>query len=244
MKSQTKKCETDSQTDEAQRILQEYQDFAYIVSHDLNAPLRHIREFTRLLIGARRDGLNEEEREYVNLLEGSLSRIDKMQQGLLAFSRVNSVNHPFESIQTNDVVDRVLNALEGDILEYNPQITVETLPDVYGDPSQIYAVFYNLVENAIKFHKDGSARKVTISALSKNGMNTFTIRDNGIGVKEDFCNEIFRIFRRLHTDHEYEGSGVGLTVAQKIINRHGGDIKLKSVPDDHTEVIFTLPSQA
>ena len=228
---------------EAERILQEYQDFAYIVSHDLSAPIRHIREFTKLLIGVRQDALSEEEREYMRHLENSFASIDNMQQGLLSFSRVNTVYQASEAINTTELIDNVINSLEGEILEYNPNITYDNLPDVFGDPTQIYTLFLNIIQNAIKFHEPETSRQISIKSTEDQDSVTFTIEDNGIGIEEAFLTEIFRMFRRLHASGVYQGNGVGLTLAKKIIERHGGKIEVQSKPGECTKVIFTLPKR-
>ncbi|NCT41485.1 MAG: GHKL domain-containing protein [Alphaproteobacteria bacterium] len=233
----------ESEIDNAQLVLNEYADFAYTVSHDLSAPLRHIKEFARLLIASRADQLNEEEREYADYLQKSLERVDKMQQGLLAFSRVNTRSQSSESINTNELIANVLCSLEGEITELNPSINHGEMPEIYGDPSQIHTVFLSIIDNAIKFHKEGSAREISIDAKSKSDKVIFTIRDNGIGMQEKFCTEVFRMFRMLHPAGKFAGHGVGLTLAKKIIERHGGEINIKSSPNEWTEVTFSLPQK-
>jgi len=224
---------------EAERIAKEYQDFAYIVSHDLNAPLRHVKEFTRLLIGAREDGLNSEEQEYVSLLESSLRKLDNMQQGLLAFSRINTTDPEIQDVDLNQIVANVVNSLEGEISNINVSFDIGELPTLRGDQKQLHSVFYNLLDNAIKFHEQNAERKVSVSCEENAGGHQFCIQDNGIGIKPDFHGEVFRIFRKLHAGDAFPGFGTGLTIAQKIIERHGGKMWIESEPEKGTTVFFT-----
>lgn len=227
----------------ANRILKEYRDFAYTVSHDLNAPLRHVKEFSRLLIGSREENLNEEEREYVTLLEKSLKRLDDMQTGLLAFSRINTTGKDFESVSSQELVENVIRALHDDNTADKPQIEYTNLPTIFGDAGQLYNVFYNILDNATKFHRPSARREVSITTTKDDRNHLFEIKDNGIGIEEAFHSDIFRIFRRLHAGDQYPGSGAGLTLSQKIIERHGGAIWVESEVDKGTSVFFTIPNQ-
>lgn len=231
---------------EVERITKEYQDFAYIVSHDLNAPLRHVREFTRLIIGSRQnDNLNEEEKEYIQFLEQSLSRLDEMQKALMQFSRITTQGQPFENIDTNAVVRRVVDDLS---IEFEnipePIMRFANLPQCYGDPVQIYSVFYHLISNAAKFHKENTIPEIDITAQEEGVVLTFQIKDNGIGLEAGKAEEIFRIFRKLHDNSKYIGAGIGLTLSKKIIERHNGKIWVESSPNQGSTVYFTLPKHA
>jgi len=225
-----------------QNIQKEYEDFAYIVLHDLNAPLRHIREFTRLLLEARpTEDISQDEQEYAAMLNLALTRLDNMQHGLLSFSRINTADQKFEHINLNHIVQNAKDALEGDIVDANVSFQSDDLPAINGDAKQLYTLFYNLLDNAIKFHKEDSRPKINIKVSEESENYIFEIRDNGIGIAEDLCEDVFRIFRKLHAGDQYAGNGMGLTLAQKIIERHSGKIWIDSHLDKGTSVFFSLP---
>lgn len=225
--------------DRAEFIAREYEDFVYIVSHDLAAPLRHIKEFTRLLVGAHGD-LNDEEKQYVDFLECSLQKLDEMQRNLLVFSRLNTRGGSFKETDCNEVVAAVLRSLDEVLEIYDPVIQCQNLPVIFADPQQMALLFTALIDNAIKFHeKNTFERKVFIEAEEQDDFWQFCVRDNGIGVASEFHKEIFRFFRRLHP-HVYGGAGAGLAVAQKIVYRHGGKIFIESVPGQGSSIFFTL----
>ena len=227
-------------TSEAQRIASEYEDFAYVVSHDLNAPLRHVREFTRLLVGARNDNLSEEEQDYVEFLENSLKKLDDMQHALLKFSRLNTRAGPKTDIDCNVIVTRALKDLDEQIEKHCPAIECGDLPTVNADANQLQMLFTSLIDNALKFHEPVSGkRKVHISATDQNDSWLFEIKDNGIGIAEDFHDEVLRLFRRLDPEN-YGGIGAGLTIAHKIVQRHGGELLIESEEGEGTSVFFNI----
>lgn len=225
----------------ADQIAREYQDFAYIVSHDLNAPLRHVKEFTRLLIGGRIENLTEEEQEYVRFLEQSLAKLDDMQMALLTFSRLNTHAGEMREVDFNKAVAAAISEL-GDVINlHQPVIEYDNLPTINAEPRQIELLFLNLVDNALKFHtSDTPKRKVSLTAMDKGENWLFEVKDNGIGIDEKFHNEVFRMFKRLKPDR-YPGIGAGLTNARKIVQRHNGDVMIKSEPGAGTSVLFSLP---
>lgn len=225
--------------DSAERIAQEYQDFAYIVSHDLSAPLRHIREFTRLLVDSRSD-LGDDEREYIQFLETSLHRLDVMQAALLGFARIGSRAGEFRETDCNSVVESVLNVFEASESYPMPVFECGVLPVIMADPDQIQTLFYNLIDNALKFRPNSSKQaKILISALKREDSWMFKISDNGIGIEKKYHEEIFRMFRRLEPE-KYPGVGAGLTIARKIARRHGGDMFVESTPGKGTSVFFSI----
>ncbi|MCC7305668.1 MAG: GHKL domain-containing protein [Alphaproteobacteria bacterium] len=227
--------------DKAAIVAREYEDFAYIVSHDLSAPLRHVKEFTQLLVESRASPASQEEKEYIAYIQKSLERLDRMQQALLAFSRINTRALPFREMDCNQVVSSVLQELQDRIKEHPASIEQGLLPLVMAEPKQIHVLFFNLIDNALKFHEPGTGtRTIHISAMDQNDVWLFEIKDNGIGIEEKYYEEIFRLFRRLHTD-KYPGIGAGLTIARKIVHRHGGEILIESEPGKGTSVFFSLP---
>lgn len=223
-------------------IANEYQEFAYIVSHDLNAPLRHIREFTRLLIDARGDSdLSADEQDYVQFLNSSLDRLDIMQKALLEFSRVQTHGAEFGPIDAMALVEAVLGALSVKDMDPAPFITYANLPDVYGDSGQIFSVFSFLINNSLKFCHPDRPIEIFIVAVEGDKNVTFEIRDNGIGVPAQNAEDVFKLFRRLHAGDAYGGAGAGLTLARKIIERHAGKVWVDGEVDEGAKVCFTLP---
>ena len=226
--------------DEAERIVREYEDFAYIVSHDLNAPLRHVKEFTRLLVGGRKANLTIEEQEYVDFLEKSLQKLEDMQKALLTFSRLNTRAGNFKKTDCNAIVANALNELEAVISTHYPAIECGNLPTITAEPKQLHLLFVNLIDNALKFHEeDTPKRKVSITATDQGESWLFEIKDNGIGIPEKHHEEVFRLFRRLHPER-YKGIGAGLTIAYKVIQHHGEEMLIESEPGQGTSVFFKL----
>lgn len=232
--------ETHSIEDRANQIVQEYEDFAYIVSHDLNAPLRHVREFTRLLVGNRKGHLTEEEQQYVEFLELSLTKLDDMQRALLTFSRLNTRAGEPVNIDLNETLSKTLKDLATPIQKYQPVIEYKDLPIIVAEPKQIELLFFHLLDNAIKFHDETSPeRQILVTAMDQGDTWLFEIKDNGIGIDQKYHEDVFRLFRRLEPE-KYPGIGAGLTIAHKIIQRHGGEMLIESVPNQGTSVFFSI----
>lgn len=221
-------------------IAKEYEDYAYIVSHDMGASLRHIKEFTRLLIESKQSELKDEENEYVMYINRALEKIDSMQQALLEFSRLNTRAQAHKEIDCNQILLSVLKNLNLSLEQLYPEITTTQLPVIIAEPKQIEMLFTNIIDNAVKFH-EGSKRdtKIDISLIENPHFWTFKIKDNGIGIDRKYHQEIFRLFRRLDPD-KYPGIGAGLTIAKKIARRHDGDIFIESSLQQGTSVIFAL----
>jgi len=227
--------------DKAALIAEEYKEFTHIVSHDLAAPLRHIKEFTRLLIDARQGDPTADEKEYIKFLEISLMKLNGMQRALLDFSRINTqVTAPSET-DCNEIAASVLSDSVGVINERLTIIECGDLPTIMADKKQIHSVFMNLISNALTFHAENSLeRKVTITASDEGDSYGFAVNDNGIGIAETDHEQVFRLFCRLNQD-AYPGIGAGLTIAKKIVDRHGGKIALVSDLSGGTCVNFWLP---
>lgn len=227
--------------DRADIIAREYEDFAYIVSHDLSAPLRHIKEFTHLLIGSREENLNDEEREYISYLKKSLQKLDEMQIALLSFSRLNTRAGEKRKIDMTIAVNGALQDLEEEIDTYRPEFSCDPLPALTVEPQQIQLLFYHLISNALKFHPNAlSKRVISIKAIEHPDVWCFEVKDNGIGLDSQYHDEMFRLFRKLEPDR-YPGIGIGLTIARKIVQHHNGDIYIDSQLGKGTNVICALP---
>lgn len=223
----------------------ELQEFAYVASHDLQEPLRKIIAFGDRLTSKFGSELGETGLDYLDRMQNASARMQTLINDLLAFSRVTTKGRPFELLELNAVVSEVLSDLEIRVTELGASIEVGPLPTLYGDPLQIRQLFQNLLANALKFHRDGVAPLIHISAeplrVENRELYRLSIRDNGIGFDEKYLDKIFGVFQRLHGRSSYEGSGIGLAICQKIVRRHGGRITARSVPDQGAQFIIELP---
>jgi len=218
----SKNSASNSQT--VNSIEKEYQDFVYIVSHDFQAPVRHLKNFTRFLVESRGDP-NEEEQEYIKHIESALQKLEEMQSALLTLSRLSTNKESWAPINCNDIISRILEKYEGHDAEIGP------LPNIKGDENLIQTLFHQLIDNALKFHEpDTTNKKINISAISTDTHVEFTITDNGIGIPDRNQEHIFQIFKRLHPE-DYPGIGAGLTIAKKITKLHNGDLWVNTEND-------------
>ncbi len=220
----------------------ELQDFAYTVSHDLQEPLRMVSGFSDLLIKKYGSVLNDEAKTYINYSVDGAKRMQAQIQGLLAYSRVTTQRDPFGNVDLNEAVKEALKNLSSSVVETGAMISYDSLPVVLGDRSQIISVFQNLLGNAIKFRKTELVPEIHIKAEEAEiqGKVRITVEDNGIGMDLRHTGNIFRIFHRLHSQDKYPGTGIGLAIVKKIIERHGGMIRAESEKGKSTRFIFTL----
>lgn len=234
--------ELQKSTIELQRSNRELEDFAAIASHDLQEPLRKIQTFGEDLMESANSHINEEERDYIERMQKSATRMRALISDLLTFSRVTTTAQPFKKTDLNRIAAEVVSDLEPRISETGASVVVGELPAIEADPTQMQQVLQNLITNALKFQKPGTTPEVSISSenLSDNRCR-ITVRDNGIGFDEKYLDRIFTMFQRLHGRSEYEGTGVGLAVVRKIIERHGGSITVESAPDAGATFFITLP---
>lgn len=221
----------------------ELQDFASVAAHDLQEPLRKIQSFSDRLQAKARDLLPKEMLEYLDRMQNSANRMQTLINDLLTYSRVTTKAQPFVQMDLNQLVEQVISDLEVRIEKTNGKIVAEDLPVLEADPTQMHQLFQNLLSNALKFHKPDVAPMVTVKTRKKDDPKYIAIEisDNGIGFDEKYLDRIFTIFQRLHGRHEYEGTGIGLAVCRKIVDRHGGSITAHSEPGQGSQFIVTLP---
>ena len=217
-------------------IRREYEESINIIAHDLQAPLRHVKEFTQLLLATLPDGLNEEQKLFKGFIDRGVSKLFGMQEDLLRLARVTT------KAEQRDVVDiTTIARSEADKLQAHLEIH-SPLPHVIADSEQISTVLYELIKNGTLYKKEGDVPHLDLSAKVEEGMAHFTLTDAGIGIDPRHHKVIFTMFRRLHGEDEYGGGrGVGLTIAKKIIERHGGQIKIESEQGKGSSFTFTLP---
>jgi PAS domain S-box-containing protein len=226
--------------EELRRSNAELEQFAYVASHDLQEPLRMVTSYTELLAERYRSQLDERADKYIRYIVDGTRRMKQLINDLLAFSRLNTQAKPFEAIDCGLVIKQVLTGMKTSISESGAQVECKNLPVLYAEPTQIGRLFQNLISNAIKFHSDQTP-VIRISAERSDGMWTFAVKDNGIGIDEAFSDRIFQMFQRLHGRDEYDGNGIGLALARKIVERHGGRIWFKSGSSGGTTFYFTMP---
>ena len=224
-----------------ERSNRELQDFASIAAHDLQEPLRKIQTFGDRLNTKFASELSEEGKDYLGRMLSSAGRMRKLIDDLLVYSRVTTKGNPFERTNLNQVLIEVLSDLEIRIEQSHGKVEAQDLPEIDSDASQMRQLFQNLIANGLKFHRKNVAPVVTISAKVKGDHVELSVADNGIGFDEKYLDRIFTIFQRLHGRQEYEGTGVGLAVCRRIVERHGGSITAISAPDQGAKFVMTFP---
>jgi PAS domain S-box-containing protein len=219
----------------------ELQQFAFVVSHDLQEPLRKIRAFGDRLQHHAAGRLEEQELDFLNRMTNAAQRMQAMIDDLLAYSRITTKARPFEQVDLNKITKEVLSDLEVRIERTGGYVTVHDLPVIEADPMQIRQLLQNLVSNALKYHHKDVPPKVEISAHLNDTEVTLYVKDNGIGFEPSQAERIFQPFERLHGRSAYEGTGMGLPICRKIVDRHGGQISVESQPGIGSTFITILP---
>ena len=238
---------------ELSRSNQELEDFAYVASHDLQEPLRKVRTFGDRLKSKFRDQLGEQGADYVERMQNSAARMQQLIEDLLAYSRVTSQAKPFGPTDLGTLIRDPLNVLEDRIARTGAKVEVGPLPTIYADPSQMRQLFQNLLGNALKFHKPDQTPAIRVSAESVPASDPanpdgrawwrLLVADDGIGFDERYLDRIFQVFQRLHGRDGYEGTGVGLAICRKIVERHGGSITARSEPGRGATFVVLLPER-
>ena len=219
----------------------ELQDFASIAAHDLQEPLRKIQTFGDRLRTKFTAELADEGNDYLARMLSSAGRMRKLIDDLLTYSRITSQGNAFLPTDLKAVLRDVLSDLEVRIEQTHGKVTIEALPTLDADTSQMRQLFQNLIANGLKFHKPNTPAEVLVSSQIKGERCEITVADNGIGFDEKYLDRIFTIFQRLHGKQEYEGTGVGLSVCRRIVERHQGTITAKSRPGEGATFILNLP---
>jgi light-regulated signal transduction histidine kinase (bacteriophytochrome) len=229
--------------EELKRSNEELQQFAYVSSHDLQEPLRTITSFTQLIERRYKDKLDSDADEFIEYIVDAAKRMQTLINDLLNYSRVATRGKEFELTNTEEILENTKFNLYASIKENSAQITHENLPKIMADKRQMIQLFQNLIGNAIKFKKPDEPPKIHIKARKDKNRNehVFSVHDNGIGMDPQYAERIFIIFQRLHTQDEYEGTGIGLAVSKRIVERHGGHIWVESEPGAGSTFYFTLP---
>jgi light-regulated signal transduction histidine kinase (bacteriophytochrome) len=222
-----------------ERSNKELEQFAYVASHDLQEPLRKVGSFTELLERRYKDQMGPDADRYIGYIVDGAKRMSMLINDLLTFSRIGTHAEQFAKTNFNTVLHRTLDDLQYRIRESGANITSDDLPVLMADETQIGLVFQNLISNAMKFCRDAPSR-VHVSARHEKGVWIFSVSDNGIGIEPDYFDRIFVMFQRLHAKGEYKGTGIGLAICKKIVERHGGRIWVESSFGKGSTFYFTI----
>jgi PAS domain S-box-containing protein len=224
---------------EVERSNVELEQFAYITSHDLREPLRMITSFLQLLERRYADKLDEDANDFIGFAVDGAKRLDAMINDILIYSRVSNKDRNLTTVDFNEVIKEVYVNLAASIEKTNAEITYDSLPSIIIDKQLMTQLFQNLISNAIKYRSEETP-KIHISVKKEDKQYLFSIKDNGIGIDPKHLERIFTIFQRLHSDREYEGTGIGLAIAQKIVHQQGGEIWTESQPGQGSTFFFTI----
>ena len=227
------------QTEELERSNRELEQFAYVVSHDLQEPLRTVSGFVDLLRRHYKGMEDEVSGRYINYITEASQRMRNLVKDLLDYSRLGR-ERKLEQIDCNDVVRDALSDLAIAIRESQAKVSIDALPVISGYRTEIKQLFQNLISNSLKFRKPNETPVIALWAEYDNEFWKFTIRDNGIGINKKHWDRIFVIFQRLHLKNEYDGTGIGLAHCKKIVELHEGKIWLESTPGKGTDFFFTI----
>ena len=232
--------EKEKRATELETANKDLEQFAYVASHDLQEPLRMVASYTQLLERRYKDKLDQDANDFIQYAVDGANRMQKLINDLLDYSRTTSRGKDFAKVDSSQVLGQTISNLQQLIIENNALITTEDLPELKADESQIMRVFQNLIVNAIKFKKKSEMPKIHISCEKKNEFYEFAVRDNGIGIEMQYQDKVFAIFQRLHSTKDYPGTGIGLSICKRVVERHGGKIWFESKENEGTTFYFTI----
>jgi len=227
-------------SNELKRSNEDLQQFAYVASHDLQEPLRMVTSYLQLVSNRYSAKLDDDAREFIEYAVDGASRMKSLINDLLSYARVESRGAKFEVFQSREILDAALYNLQMTITEHNVQFKIGSLPEILGDTVQFTQLFQNLIANAIKFRREHTAL-IQIGATRQTDAWEFFVKDDGIGIEPQYLERIFVIFQRLHPRGKFDGTGIGLAICKRVVERHGGTIRAESTLGQGTTVYFTVP---
>jgi light-regulated signal transduction histidine kinase (bacteriophytochrome) len=229
-----------ARSDELEVANRELESFSYMVSHDLRWPLRAINGYARILLDEYAAHLDLTARRYLELIRTSTKQMDQLVQGLLDFSRLGRQPLHKRSVETASLVQQSLSELKGEYQGRTVDVRIGELPPCEGDPVLLKQVFVNLLQNALKFTRRRNPAVIEVGSIQTPKGRAYFVKDNGIGFNMQYAQQLFGVFQRLHRSEEYEGTGVGLAVVQRIIHRHGGTVWAESEVENGAVFYFTV----
>jgi light-regulated signal transduction histidine kinase (bacteriophytochrome) len=242
--SQQAREQLERQQAELRRSNADLEQFAYVASHDLQEPLRKVASFSQMLQRRYAGALDDRAQQYIGFAVDGATRMQRLINDLLSFSRIGRVYDDSRPVPLDQVLDEVEEALALTLEESGAVIERPPLPTVLGDRTLLAMLWQNLIGNAVKFRRPDVPPVVRIAVSGGDGEHwTFTLRDNGIGIDPEFAHKIFVIFQRLHPRDTYTGTGIGLAIGKKVVEFHGGSIRLDEDYSDGAGFVFTLPAQ-
>jgi light-regulated signal transduction histidine kinase (bacteriophytochrome) len=227
---------------ELERSNEELQQFAYVASHDLQEPLRMVSSYTQLLARRYGDKLDGDAHEFMDFIVDGAARMKQLIEDLLAYSRVGTRGRMLAPTDSGAALAKALANLRGAQEASGAQVSHDAMPEVVADSGQLTQVFQNLIGNAMKFRGEEPPR-IQVGAQAREKVWVFSVRDNGIGFDPQYADRIFLVFQRLHNRAEYPGTGIGLAICKKIVDRHGGRIWVDSHPGTGSTFFFTIPEK-
>ncbi len=236
-----RQCEMKNLLEELEQSRQGLDSFAAVAAHDLKSPLNSITQFTELLVEDYGDKLGSDAAEYTDFIISAGKRMSRLIDSLLVYARSGAKFEP-KPVDLEEVSHDVIKNLNAQLRSTSTRLTFHSkLPTVLGDEVRMSQLLQNLIANSIKFQKPGAVPQIDISCREDEGSWLFELKDNGIGMAQEQSRSVFEVFKKLNTDAEYEGSGIGLSVCKKIVEGHGGKIWLESIRGEGTRFFFTLP---
>jgi signal transduction histidine kinase/HAMP domain-containing protein len=219
----------------------EMEAFSYSVSHDLRAPLRAITGFSQIVLGDYADKVDDEGKRFLNLIRSNIQKMEELINALLTLSRIGRKEIKFLEVDMDEMAKEVFEEIKNITPERKLQFDISPLPLARGDKGMLHQVFYNLLSNAIKYTRLREAAIIEVGGYTEDSENVYYVKDNGVGFDMQYANKLFGVFQRLHSEEEFEGIGIGLTIVQRIIKRHGGKIWAEGEVDKGATFYFTLP---
>jgi PAS domain S-box-containing protein len=230
----------EERTAQLQKANQELEAFSYSVSHDLRSPLRAVDGFSRILLEEHHAELSPDAQHYLGLVRSNAVQMGHLIDDLLAFSRTSRQPLAKRLVNPAEIVEQVLEELHGELQGRNVEVIVSDLPHCQADPAMMKRVFFNLISNAVKFTRKKDEVHIDIGSINNEGMTAYFVKDNGIGFDMNYSGKLFGVFSRLHSESDYEGTGVGLALVQRIVHRHGGRVWAEAEVDKGATFYFTL----